>query len=247
MRYVKFTQFPPNMKFFCCYTKGHEALFLDYFKPSLPCGIELMPTLLPVSGAGDFLSSEFLECIARKVDLIMKSLRNHSGEIIVWSDIDIIFFKPVVPELQRLLEESGKEILVQREGKNVADVNSGFFVCKSSPRLIAFFEKVRAALLANPRTNEQYAINELLCGDCMIDFGYLPLSYYARTHGWPPSQDIALYHANATPGANGVEQKIRQFKELRWIRQYGPVAVAWSSMTKVPKRMARLVRECFGL
>lgn len=222
-------------------------LFLDYFKPSLPEEIELISTLLPVTGAGDFLSSEFWECIARKVGLILESLRNHLGEIIVWSGIDILFFKPVVPELKRLMEESGKEILFQREGKRVADVNAGFFVCRCSQRLISFFEQVRAELLANPRINEQYAINILLRDGCPIDFGYLPFSYYARTHGWPPPlRDLALFHANATPGANGVEQKIRQFKELRWIRQYGPAAVAWSSLMKVPKRLRRLAQECFG-
>lgn len=231
------------MKFFCCYTQGHEALFLDYFKPSLPEGIELRATLLPVAGAGDFLSAEFLECIARKVDLILESLRQHSGELIVWSDIDIVFLKPVVSELERLLEASGKEILFQREGKKVADVNSGFFVCRCGPRLVSFFEEVRAGLLANPRTNEQYVINDLLRGGCALDFGYLPFSYYARTHGWPPPRDLALYHANETPGKDAVRQKIRQFKEVRWIRQHGPLAVAWSCVTKIPKRLKRLAAE----
>lgn len=233
------------MQIFCCYTQGHEVLYRDYFKPSLPKGTELRATRLSIAGAGDFLSAEFLECITRKVGLILESLRNYPGKIIVWSDIDIIFIQSVVPELERLLEESGKDILFQREGKKTADVNTGFFVCRCGPRLVAFFEQVRATLLANPRINEQAAINGLLRNGAPIDFGYLPFSYYARTHGWPPPRDLALYHANATSGADGVGQKIRQFQELHWIRQHGPVAVAWSCLKKIPKMLKRLVKERF--
>ncbi|XHR28073.1 MAG: putative nucleotide-diphospho-sugar transferase [Chthoniobacteraceae bacterium] len=231
------------MKFFCCYTEGHRLLFEEYFRPSLPKEVELRSTLLPGPGAGDFLSAEFLECISRKVKLVITSLREHSGELLVWTDIDILFFRPVVAELEQLLAQSGKKILFQREGKRVAHVNTGFFVCRASEELAVFFERVLALLKSNPRINEQAAVNQLLEEGCGLDFGYLPFSYYARTHGWPPPEDLALYHANATPGKNGQRKKIRQFKEIAWVRRYGRPARAWSCVTKIPKRLIRVASE----
>lgn len=236
------------MRFFCCYTQGHAALFENYFRPSLPEEVELTATLLPGTGPGDFLSAEFLQCISRKLDLILASLRENEGQLIVWTDIDIVFCRPVVRELERLLAESGKEILFQREGKTVPEINTGFFVCRCSERVAAFFEAVREAMLADPAVNEQIAANNLLWqGGCAIDFGYLPLAYYARTHGWPPPADAALYHANATQGKDGVGQKIRQFKELAWVRRWGRPALAWSCFTKIPKRLLRVAKERLGL
>ena len=93
--------------------------------------------------------------------------------------------------------------------------------------------------------NEQDAINRLLREDGRLRWGYLPPSFYARTHGWPPPRDLAIYHANETVGRDGVNQKIAQFQELRWMRQHGTWARVWSYVTKVPKRLSRLRRETF--
>jgi hypothetical protein len=231
------------MKIFCCYTQAHEVLFRNYFKATLPADFELHSTLLDGSGAGDFLSAEFIQCIHRKVELVIGSLGDYSEEIIVWSDIDVVFLRPVVEELEKALLESGKDILFQREGSRVADVNSGFFVCRATPRLIVFFERVRERLAVQQGRNEQFIINELLQGGDNLPWGYLPLTYYARTHGWPPSKNIAIYHANETPGRDGVGQKTRQFEELFWVRKRGFPALVWSSLSKIPKRLKRLSHQ----
>ena len=235
------------MKIFCCYTKAHEPLLHDYFIPSLPADFDLHSTMLELSGPGDFLSAEYLACLHRKIDLVIASLLDHPGEIIAWSDIDIVFLRPVAAELDTMLAGSGKDILFQREGSRVADVNGGFYVLRAIPRITAFFEKVRESLAAHPGWLDQTAINQLLQDErCDLLWGYLPPAYYARTHGWPPPRDIALYHANETVGSDAVGRKIRQFQELQWVRKYGLPALAWSCFTKIPKRLKRLWRESQG-
>src|SRR5262249_16377653 len=109
---------------------------------------------------------------------------------------------------------------------------------------LRFFEKVRDGLQASPGTNEQYIIN-LLLEDSALDLSwtYLPFSYYARTHGWPPPRQLSLYHANATPGKGGVTTKIQHFKELAFVRRFGFPAVVLTSIKYVPKRLWRLLSE----
>ena len=76
-----------------------------------------------------------------------------------------------------------------------------------------------------------------------ISWTYLPWSFYARTHGWPPPRHLSLYHANATPGKNGVDQKMRQFREVEFLRRYGLPALLLTSAKYVPKRLWRLASE----
>jgi len=230
------------MKLFCCYTPAHEVLFRDYFKPTIPNSFELQTAIIELEGAGDFLSPEFIRCICRKIELIMESVRANSGGAIIWSDIDIQFFD-ITPEA--LLSQLGDhDIAFQPEGPRVKHVNTGFFICRCNDRVLRFFEKVRDGLQASPGMNEQYIIN-LLLEDAALDLSwtYLPFSYYARTHGWPPPRQLSLYHANATPGKGGVARKIQQFKELAFVRRFGFPAVVLTSIKYVPKRLWRVLSE----
>ncbi|HEX8372072.1 MAG TPA: putative nucleotide-diphospho-sugar transferase [Chthoniobacterales bacterium] len=228
------------MKLYCCYTPAHAILFERYFLPSVPEGFAVVPTVFDIDGQGDFLSAEFLQCISRKIDLILASIRSNAGGIIVWSDIDIQFFEARSDQLQAELGEH--DIAFQREGKAVDYVNSGFFVCHCTERLHRFFEQVRDGLRATPHANEQWVINELLKQDGVaLDWTYLPFSYYARTHGWPPPAQLSLYHANATTGKSGVERKIQQFSELAFLRRFGFLGLMLTSLKYAPGKVIRTV------
>lgn len=234
------------MKIFCCCTPPHRVLFENFFRPSLPANFELAAIHLPdIAGSGDFLSHDFLKCVRRKVQLIVQSLEREDGELIVWSDVDVMFLRPVAEDLRELMARDNLEIAFQRESAGTSEVNTGFFICRANPGTAAFFRLVIDTLERYPAWNEQIAVNHLLRLDPGIcpRWGHLPPGYYARTHGWPPPHDLALYHANETPGRNGVARKIIQFKELQRIRRFGALALAWSCLTKIPKRLSRICRE----
>jgi hypothetical protein len=230
------------MKLFCCWTPAHQVLFDQCFAPSVPADFSLVSTTLEIAGRGDFLSAEFLRCIHEKIGLILASLRENGGELLVWSDIDIEFFNL---SAARLAEELGDhDIAFQCEGARTPDINSGFFICRSGERTVSFFERVLEELRKEPESNEQLVINRLLATRSVdLSWTRLPMRYYARTHGWPPPSDLALYHANATMGRDGVGQKIRQFEELHFVRRYGAPALAWTCLKNIPKRLKRLARE----
>jgi len=231
------------MKIFCCHTKSHERLLTDYFKPSLPPDLELHAIPREGDGTGDFRSDQWIKCLHNKIDMVVGTIRDHCGEIIIWSDIDILFFRPVAKELEALIQASGKEILFQRERNGIPDINGGFYVLRANEKTLAFFEQVRAGLAANPDVDDQFIINTLLRACPNFAWGYLPFSYYARTHGWPPPRDLAIFHANGIMGKNSIELNISQFKEILWIRKYGRLALLLSCVAKIPKRCKRVWAE----
>jgi len=70
-----------------------------------------------------------------------------------------------------------------------------------------------------------------------ISWGYLPRSFYARTHGWPPPRHLAIYHANYTKGQDGVGQKLAQLREVDWMVRSGWPARILSIARRIPGRI----------
>ena len=238
----------PDIKIFCCYTASHAELFENHFRPSLPPGIQLEAIRLDhLQTSGDFAGHGYHECLRQKIRLLIDSLARSGDGIVVCTDVDIIFLRDDLAEdLSRRMEETGHDVLFQREGQGKRDINGGFYVCRANERSLAFFREVLALLGKNLELLDQEAINQLLSGGFPLRWDVLPYSYFARTHGWPPPRDLMLYHANETLGADGVGQKRRQFEELHWIRRYGWPAVAWSCLPRISKRLKRLARERFA-
>jgi hypothetical protein len=224
----------------CCYTSAHEVLYRDWFLPSIPPGFTIYPHRLDaISGPGDFLSPEFLQCIRQKMQLILGSLQNFPHEPILWSDVDILFGAITPDSLRKLLADTGKSLLFQQERPGMPDVNTGFFLCSPGPDIREFFQKIERRLAAEPGENEQMAANALLAQEPHPEIGHLPASFYARTHGWPPPQNFSIYHANYTKGADSVGQKIRQFREVRFLEKYGLPARLWSCLRRIPGKFTR--------
>ena len=228
------------MHLFCCHTPAHRILFEKVFAPLLPRGFKLHSTLIEETGPGDFLSPEFLRCIRKKLALVQESLKQFQGGIVVWSDVDIRFVDLDPRHLESLLFSSGADILFQRESPRMDDVNTGFFVCRANSAVQSLFGQVQKLLEENPAINEQMAMNQLLSSRSETSvpvWNFLPKTYYARTHGWPPPRSIALYHANYTKGPDAVGQKLAQFRELETLLHGGWPARFFSIAKRIPGKL----------
>lgn len=223
----------------CCHTPAHEVLFREIFLTSVPPGFEVRPHLIDVSGPGDYLSPEFLRCIRKKIDLVLDSIEAAPDATIVWSDVDIRFFSVTPGDLQQELTRSKCDILFQRESPRLVDVNTGFFVCHTNAAVRDFFRSIRNELESRSDENEQMAVNRLLAAGLALTWGHLPNTFYARTQGWPPPLRPAIYHANYTKGADGVGQKLAQFREIDRIHRLGWPAWVWSIVRRIPGRLLR--------
>lgn len=204
------------MKLFCVLTPSHELLFHSYFRPTLPAGFDLQVVRSVETGQGDFLSADWSRAMMEKGRATCESLHENRGEIIVWSDVDLQFFALQPADLEALLEQSGRDILFQREWREQEEINGGFFVCRCTDAVIALFNAVFEDMQKLVEPRNQPAINaRLQKQQPAVAWGYLPLSFYAWTHGWPPPRDLVLHHANGTVGKNSVARKIAQFEEVR--------------------------------
>jgi hypothetical protein len=231
------------MLFFCVYTPSHEILYRDYFRPSLepslkPGKVELLAIELKQEG-GHLGTDGYYAGLRKKLDLLLECLRAHPGEIIVSTDVDIVYVRPAADDLEKWLTESDKDILFQREGKRLHYFNGGLYVCHSCEGVIRFIQAVRDRMETEPMQDDQFIGNWMLQDGFPLRYGFLPLACYARTHGWPPPKNIAIYHANETLGKHYIASKLKQFRDLALIRKYGWVGVLWTSIPKIPKRLIR--------
>ena len=91
------------------------------------------------------------------IEAIKNNLKNES--VIIFSDVDIMFFKPVIPMIEKLMK--GKDMLFQREHGWTGDpkdfwkgecplghngVNIGFIAIKCNNRSLLFWQKVSIAV-----------------------------------------------------------------------------------------------------
>jgi len=203
------------MRIYTCYTPSHDALFRGCFMSSLPASLSCHPARINIQGAGDFLSTDFLQCILAKLQLVIASLAAHPGEVIGWSDVDIVFLGDPVPALTSLIRSRPDvELWFQRESSSSPEANVGFAVMRGTASMARFYERAMQRMRDQPGWNDQRAINELLQHEGLVSWGYLPMTFAARSHGWPPRAGSLIYHANCTAGPNGVALKIAQFVEL---------------------------------
>ena len=243
------------MKIYSCYTPSHEPLYRDYFAPSLPASLESVVYPMDIEGSGDFLTQRYLQCLRAKAEEIEASIRENDGQIIIWSDVDILFIRDPAPVIESLFHEDPRlDLAFQAEHRRGRFINGGFVAMRCSDRLAAFYRQVPPTMDQIPNWHDQDAIFYLLPRQSAIRWKTLPRTFAARSHGWPPPRNMILYHANCSPGSEGVEQKRRQFADLHAVRRHGqwgelattlahlPANVRWG-LTVLRNRSQRLLRR----
>lgn len=203
------------MKVLSVLSESHRVLFENYFMKTIPCPEDVFVKQLDLEGDGTYGTDTWQKAVNEKTRFVVSFLNSiDSGTYFIFSDIDVQFFPAFsLDKLKNELDQSKKDILFQKEVKNInsTTVNSGFYIAKSSPRLINFFEEVLSYLENLDFKSDQRAINILL-QYTSLKWGYLSFDYYARTHGFPPPISICCHHANK---ADNVEKKIKQFELVR--------------------------------
>ncbi len=216
---------------YAVYTKSHEVLIREFFLPSLPDDVDLRLSIYDVDGPGDFLDEGFIKTICHKLGLIIESVDQNEGEVIVWADVDIQFFNSFVEPVRELT--SRFDLCCQTETFANGDVNTGFIALRCNSDIHHFFERVRNMVVESGR-NEQPVVNELIDTGQMegLGIGRFSHSFYAATHG-PPPENIILHHANDTaalPHKPSLQQKLEQLHSVRHMRGHplepylGPIA-----------------------
>jgi hypothetical protein len=141
------------------------------------------------------------------------------NEIFVYSDTDIIFYKPAISSIKEQMKN--KEILFGKENFK-GEINGGFITIRNCKNCLDFFilaEKIILSQSPNLEKNDQHIFQEIINKKLIpINWGVLDNRFWNRSLGFENlSKDIILHHANCTINK---ESKYKQFEEVKY-KLYG--------------------------
>jgi hypothetical protein len=143
-----------------------------------------------------------------RTELILKAIQENMEDIIIVSDIDIVFYKSVIPIILESMQE--KDICFQRETREEG-INVGFISMRCNEATLGFWQKVYS-IITTTNAWEQEVVNTLIYKDIYpISWGLFPSTIWCWSQG-NPTTDIALHHANC------VAKKDEKFAQMEYIR-----------------------------
>ena len=187
------------MKLYTLHTESHQAMYDNYFLPSLiPGEYELISTVVPQEcPTGSHYQEGWDKTTYRKVELFLQIAEENKGDVVFFSDVDVQFFGPTK---EALLEELGEyDLAGQSDGFDM--ICSGVYVFRCNDATIAMFKSMRDNF--GSYTEDQKALN---ANRHMIRWKYLSGRFFTIFHTlqrvWAGEQDIIVpdnilvHHAN---------------------------------------------------
>jgi len=200
------------MKVYTYYTPSHKVFFDDYFSKSL---MDL--EIVEFNGdqecqSGSYYKDGWKSTTMKKVDVFIQACKENQGNVFVYSDVDIQFFKPLNDVL---LEELGEfDIAIQND--YLGGMCSGFFVCRGNEKTLKMFEEMKSN--ETQYLEDQHALNMNLkhvrykaLSTKFWTFGSFGTQWKGQNFDIP--QDLVMHHANWT---EGIDNKIKLLNFVRF-------------------------------
>src|SRR5277367_302503 len=120
-----------KMRLYALYTPSHEILKDDFFLPSIEATQDDFEIILEfceqTCRTAEFMSEGWTATTMRKVDLILRAIKENWGEVFIFSDVDIQFFSPIKEVILTLMKD--KDIIMQKNNPDGV-LCTGFFACR---------------------------------------------------------------------------------------------------------------------
>lgn len=210
-----------KLKVYAVYT-DETTVLKDIFLNSIKDDWDIsMKYWEPVGNDGNFGSPGFIKLLRRKTEYLTDLIQENFGNIIIWSDIDIQFFKPCTSLINERMADN--DILFQAEHWPQKEINGGFMIIRCNASTLMLFELALKEKMEEMEHIDQTAINNVLKSKCIdIKWDILPQQFWAMSHGAFPPKDIVMHHANCTiPIVRGeikvgsIHLKLRQMELIR--------------------------------
>ena len=212
----------------CTFFSDSHRQFYKLFMNSFPYedGVDLVVRYLPQDCSGTYNADSWNVTMRKKVGFIVDYLSTlQDDELLIHSDIDIVFYKPFKDDILNLMKTSARDILFQNDGCALC---MGFFVCNNNPKVLELMKYIHSNL--EKYENDQVALN-MLIPSWGVGYSVLPPRYYSfgplnQLNNWTPDRqektvvpsDIIMHHANWTVG---VENKLALIKQVESIVNHG--------------------------
>ncbi len=145
-----------------------------------------------------------------KTEMIIDAIKENLDEIIIISDIDIIFYKPVIPTIKESMVN--KDICFQREHPNKG-INIGFMSIYCNENTLQFWNKVYEILLNSDKWDQEIVNDLIYKHEYNIRWNLFPSSIW----NWSQknlNENIILHHANC------VSDKESKFKQMKLVSEF---------------------------
>lgn len=210
-----------KMRLYTIYTK--EAIELkNIFLRSIQDDWEVnIINLEEIGEGGNWGTPGFGKLMRKRIGYMIEIIEENLGDIIIWSDIDIQFFRKCSSLIVQSIDKN--DIVFQSECWPKKEINAGFIVIRCTQKTLSFFKSVLTFKLEELKFFEQSAMNLLLSeNELDLMWDVLPAQFWAMSHSNYPPKDVVLHHANCTSPImrNGkkigsMELKLEQYKKVR--------------------------------
>lgn len=150
------------MKLYSLYTNHHKVFKDNWFIPSLKEEFDLNIREYQIDNKGEIGNKAFKDAMLLKVSTIIEAIQENNNEIIIYSDIDIQFFKKFKNYIKK--EMLNYDMLIQRDSP-FGVFCAGFMVIKCNRSTLNLFKKIRETMLLRDTHDDQQILNELLFYD----------------------------------------------------------------------------------
>jgi hypothetical protein len=211
-----------GMKIYAVYTE-EEAVLKDIFVQSLKDTWTVNTVYWGRIGGNvqDWGTEAFITLMRRRIEFLVQTIKQVMGHVIIWSDIDIQFFKPCSFLIEKWLGDH--DMLFLSEHWPRKQVNAGFVVIRCNAKTLSFYETVLKMNFETFEYHDQSAVNQLLNDKTVnISWDVLPYQFWAKSHGGVAPKDIVMHHANTTfpyekdgKHVSSLELKLEQITSVR--------------------------------
>jgi len=145
-----------------------------------------------------------------KTEMIIDAIKQNTDDIIIISDIDIIFYKPVIPII--LENMINNDICFQKETQN-SGINIGFISIFCNETTLQFWNAIYE-ILCNSNRWDQEIVNDMIYNrKYNIKWKLFPSSIWNWSQG-NLNKDIILHHANC------VSTKEGKFQQMEYVNNF---------------------------
>lgn len=145
-----------------------------------------------------------------KTEMIIDAIKENKNEIIIISDIDIIFYKPVIPIIIENMIDS--DICFQKETEN-SGINIGFISIYCNETTLQFWNKIYEILCSSNRWDQEIVNDMIYNHNYNIKWKLFPSSIWNWSQG-NLNREIILHHANCESSKEG------KFKQMDFVTRF---------------------------
>jgi hypothetical protein len=212
------------MNIYTHYSDSHRILYEEYFKPSLRSLYTKDELLIKYhyhdqfTKSGLFMENGWSDTMQHKLDVILNGIEECWGKQMIFSDVDIQFFRPFLSDLNEKLQDC--DMVTQEDCGTMC---AGFIACNCNDNTRNLITTVKKNY--RNMVNDQVALNHfkhIVKYKLLSKTKYFTIGNFFNnkdgTHVWDNitdvniPQDIILHHGNYVLGT---DNKIRLMKYVR--------------------------------